>query len=114
MRKRCSAKTLSLRSLAMTASNRREFLADVGRGMLAASLGGALAGELGLSPAWAKEEVKARVTFGELEPLVDLMQATAPDKLLPQLVEKLKAGTDLKTLTAAAALANARAFGGND
>jgi hypothetical protein len=98
----------------MIASNRRGFLADVGRGMLAASLGGALAGELGLSPAWAKEDLKARVTFGELEPLVDLMQQTAPEKLLPQLVEKLKAGADLKTLTAAAALANARAFGGND
>ena len=95
-------------------SSRREFLADVGRGMLAASLGGALAGDLGLSPAWAKEDVKTRVSFGELEPLVDLMQATAPEKLLPQLVEKLKAGTDLKTLTCAAAFANARAFGGND
>lgn len=98
----------------MNAPNRREFLADVGRGMLAASLGGVLAGELGLAPAWAKEDLKARVTFGELEPLVDLMQQAAPEKLLPQLVEKLKAGTDLKTLTAAAALANARAFGGND
>lgn len=98
----------------MIASNRREFLADVGRGMLAASLGGALAGELGLSPAWAKEDLKTRVTFGELEPLVDLMQQTTPEKLLPQLVEKLKAGEDLKTLTCAAAFANARAFGGND
>lgn len=98
----------------MLPSNRREFLADVGRGMLAASLGGVLCGELGLSAAWAKEETKSRVTFGDFEPLVDLLQQTAPEKLLPQLVEKIKAGTDLKTLTAAAALANARAFGGND
>src|SRR5262245_37243550 len=102
------------RRLAMLPSNRREFLADVGRGMLAASLGGVLCGDLGLSAAWAKEDVKSRVTFGDYEPLVDLIQETAPEKLLPQLVEKIKAGTDLKTLTAAAALANARAFGGND
>lgn len=98
----------------MSSSTRRVFLADVGRGMLAASLGGTLAAELSLEPAWAKEDIKPRVTFGEFEPLVDLMQQTPPEKLLPQLAEKIKAGTDLKTLTAAAALANARAFGGND
>ena len=42
------------------------------------------------------------------------MQETAPDKLLPILVAKLKAGTNLKTLVTAAALANVRAFGGQD
>ena len=42
------------------------------------------------------------------------LQETPPDKLLPKVVEKLKNGTDLKTFTAAAALANARAFGGED
>src|SRR5262249_59729898 len=48
------------------------------------------------------------------EPLVSLMQATPTDKLLPILVGKLKEGTDPGTLVAAAALANARTFGGQD
>jgi hypothetical protein len=82
--------------------------------MLVASLGAPLAGELGLAPACATDEVTRRLTFGALEPLADLIQQTPGDKLLPQLVEKLRGGLDLKTLTAAAALANARAFGGND
>jgi hypothetical protein len=42
------------------------------------------------------------------------MQETPAEKLLPGLVEKLKAGTDLKTLVAAGSLANARTFGGQD
>jgi hypothetical protein len=93
--------------------NRREFLADVGKGMLIASVGPALAADLGISSAFADEEPK-RLLFGDREPLVALMQQTSVDKLLPILVEKLKAGTDLKTLVAAAALANARTFGGGD
>src|SRR5262249_18370894 len=47
-------------------------------------------------------------------PLVALMQETPLNRLLPVLVEKYQAGTDLRTLTAAAALANARTFGGHD
>src|SRR6185437_7392006 len=46
--------------------------------------------------------------------LVCLLQETPIEKLNSVLVEKLKAGTDLKTLTAAGALANARTFGGED
>jgi len=88
-------------------------MADVGRGMLAASLGTATALDLGLSPAIA-EEPGRRLTFGKLEPLVSFMQEAPLDKLLPTLVDKLGAGTDLKTLVSAAALANARAFGGQD
>jgi hypothetical protein len=42
------------------------------------------------------------------------MQETPAEKLLPILVERIRAGTELKTLTAAAALANARTFGGED
>lgn len=98
----------------MWRANRRNFLADVGRGMLVASLGAGVAGDLGLQPTWSDDSPKPRLSFGGLEPLVDLIQQTPGDKLLPQLVEKLKGGLDLKTLTAAAALANARAFGGND
>ena len=97
----------------MTNRNRRDFLADVGKGMLIASVGPALAADLGISSAFADEEPK-RLLFGDHEPLVALMQETPPDKLLPILVDKLKAGIDLKTLVAAAALANARTFGGGD
>jgi len=93
--------------------NRREFLAAVGRGTVAASIGTSLAADLGLSPARAADKDDA-LTFGKLEPLVCLMQETAANKLLPALVEKLRDGTDLQTLVAAAALANARTFGGED
>jgi len=95
----------------MVPNTRREFLADVGRGMLVASVGSAIAADLGLSGAFAADGPDA-LSFGDLDPLASLMQDTAPDKLLPILVEKLKAGTDLRTLTTAGALANAREFGG--
>src|SRR5438309_596543 len=98
----------------MRASSRREFLADVGRGMLIAGLGPALAADLGLARADAAEAGGDRLSFGALEPLVAMMQETPLDRLLPALVEKHQAGTDLRTLTAAAALANARTFGGHD
>lgn len=94
-------------------ASRRAFLADVGRGMLVASLGSATAFDLGLSRSFA-EEGDERLTFGELEPLVSLMQQTPAEKLLPMLIDKARAGTSLQTLTAAGALANARAFAGQD
>lgn len=97
----------------MSSHSRREFLADVGRGMLVASLGSATASDLGLAEAAASDEPQ-RVTFGELEPLVSLMQETAPDKLQPQLIERLKSGSSLQTLVSAGALANVRAFAGQD
>jgi hypothetical protein len=93
--------------------NRREFLAAVGRGALAAGIGSALAADLGLSPARAADQDDT-LTFGKLEPLVCLMQETPPAKLLPALVERMRDGTDLQTLVSAAALANARTFGGED
>ena len=95
----------------MVPNTRREFLADVGRGMLIASLGPAVAADLGFSGAFAADGPDA-LSFGDLEPLASLMQDTAPDKLLPILVEKVKGGTDLRTLVTAGALANAREFGG--
>ena len=94
-------------------STRREFLGDVGRGMLLAGLGTTLASDLGIARAVA-EDAAGTLSFGNLEPLVALMQDTPPAKLTALLVDKLKAGTDLRTLTAAAALANARTFGGQD
>jgi hypothetical protein len=92
---------------------RREFLADVGRGMIVAGIGPALAADLGVGRAWAGDAPDA-LTFGKLEPLVCLMQETAPDKLLPLLSERLGSGTELNQLVAAAALANVRTFGGED
>ncbi|HEY8504080.1 MAG TPA: hypothetical protein VIL46_05820 [Gemmataceae bacterium] len=97
----------------MTRQNRRAFLADVGRGMLIASVGPALAADLGLASA-ADGEDDGRLTFGKLEPLAGLMQDTPAAKLLPALVERIEGGTELRTLVAAAALANARTFGGED
>jgi hypothetical protein len=91
---------------------RREFLVDVARGMLLASLG-TTALDLELTRAFA-DDGSDKLSFGALEPLTDLMQATPPDKLQPMLVDKLHAGTEIKTLVAAAALANARQFGGQD
>src|SRR5439155_12888092 len=60
---------------------RREFLADVGRGMLVATVGCAAATELGLAPAFAADAPDT-LDFGSLEPLVRFMQETPPDKLL--------------------------------
>jgi hypothetical protein len=97
----------------MLSQNRRDFLADVGRGMLIASVGPALAADLGLASAFAGEDLKP-LSFGEREPLVALMQETPAEKLLPLLVAKLKGGLNLDALVAAAALANARTFGGQD
>lgn len=92
---------------------RREFLAQVGQGTLAATIGFEVASGLGLTPAMA-DEAPAALTFGSLEPLVRLMQETPAANLLPVLVNKLRTGTELRTLVAAGALANARTFGGED
>src|SRR5882724_9462157 len=91
---------------------RRDFLADVGRGMLLATVGCEVAGELGVSAAFAAED--NTLSFGSLERLVCLMQETPVQRLLPTLTEQLRSGTDLRRLVAAAALANARTFGGED
>src|SRR2546430_3198737 len=95
--------------------SRRAFLADVGRGVLVASVGVGLAQELGLAA--APDDVADgadALKFGELEPLVCLMQETPANQLLPKLVEQLNKGVDLRRLLSAAALANARTFGGQD
>src|SRR2546423_1700446 len=92
---------------------RREFLAEVGCGMLVATVGYEVANGLGLSSTLA-EEAPTALSFGTLEPLVCLMQETPANQLLPLLMQRLRSGTDLRQLTAAAALANARTFGGED
>ncbi len=98
----------------MNPSSRREFLSDVGRGMLAAGLGTSLASDLGFSTAFAAQGSDA-VPLGQYTALVELMRSTPAAKLQPLLATKaLKGETDLKSLTAAAALANAVTFGGCD
>src|ERR1044072_7044540 len=90
---------------------RREFLGEVGRGMLVATVGYEIASEMGLASGLTEETV---LSFGSLEPLVCLMQETPAQRLLRALTEQLRSGTDLRRLVAAAALANARTFGGED
>src|SRR5690606_25944076 len=83
------------RGIIMDPRNRREFLADVGRGMLVAGVGSSLAADLGLAPAWAGEDERPLVFGRDIEPLVALMQETEPDRLLPILVERSRSGADL-------------------
>ncbi|TWU23970.1 hypothetical protein Pla52o_18930 [Novipirellula galeiformis] len=99
----------------MNRNGRRQFLANVGSGMLVGTLGTGLAGDLGIRSACAYDgAADDRLTFGELEPLVSLMQETPLDKLQQVLLGKIDSGTDLSTLIAAGSLANARTFGGHD
>jgi hypothetical protein len=93
--------------------NRREFLADVGRGTLIAALGSSAAADLGLAGARA-DSPEPRLNFRELEGLVALMQETPAQRLVAVVVDELKRGVELQRLVAAAALANARTFGGED
>ncbi len=96
----------------MFRASRRQFLASVGQGMFVATVGYHTALDLGL--ARAATDAEPTLDFGSLEPLVDLMQSTEADKLLPILVARIRGGESLRTLVAAGALANARAFGGED
>ncbi len=98
----------------VNSKNRRDFLSDVGRGMLATGLGVGLANDLGFSTAFADRGPDS-LPLGAHESLVELIRGTPPDKLQPILIAKLKAGeVDNKKLISAAALANAEAFGGQD
>src|SRR5260221_10891731 len=93
-------------------NTRREFLADVGRGMLVAGVGWNAALDMGFAGKAFGEDTAAPLNFGDYEALVALMQETAPDKLLPILAEKLNIGTPLKTLLTAGGPANGRPFWG--
>lgn len=96
-----------------TPTSRRGFLAEVGKGMMVATLGYQAAREIGVASVIG-DEVSEKLSFGSLEPLVCLMQESNPQQLLPVLVEQLRSGVELRRLVAAAALANARTFGGED
>jgi hypothetical protein len=80
--------------------------------MLAALLGSSLAAELGLA-AEDTREGQAKTSAG-LAHLSQIIQQTPTKDLLPALHAELKNGVSLKELIAAGALANARAFGGQD
>ena len=82
--------------------------------MLVATVGSSAASDLGLAHALSSEPESKALEFGPLEPLVRFMQETPVDRLLPGLKEKLRTGCQLDRLIAAAALANARTFGGED
>src|SRR5438093_13481799 len=97
----------------MQTTSRREFLGGVGRTMGRAALGLAIAERLGFARALSRLAYE-RLRFGALDPLVDLLQQTPADELLPLLVQKLRGGTVLGDLVGAGALANARAFGGTN
>jgi len=98
----------------MQPRTRRQFLQEVGRGMVVAGVGAAVAADLGWSPTWAADD-SDRIALGDWRPLVDLLQQTPLEKLQPVLVAKLQSGeVDLTRLIAAGALANAETFGGQD
>lgn len=97
----------------MATYDRRTFLGKVGTGMLVSAGGLAVVNEFDLLGFVYANETD-RLEFGSLEPLVSLMQETSADALIPKLKAEMDGGTDLRTLAAAGALANARAFGGTD
>jgi len=92
-------------------TTRRQFFAVLGGTLELAALGLAAPG---LSPGLSRSRVLERLRFGPLDPLVDLLQETAPERILPLLVEELRGGLSLADLVAATALANARALGGSN
>lgn len=96
--------------------SRRGFLRSVSHGTLIATLGPAMAVDLGLtSQAFASIATEPQpLSFGDLEPLVCLLQETEPQKLQAAIFQKIKDQTSLKSLISAAAFANARTFGGED
>src|SRR5262245_51999349 len=93
-------------------SHRREFLQEVSGGMLAVLVGTGLAAELGLAAEDTRDD-RAK-TPADLARLSQIIQQTATKDLLPALHKELQSGVSLKELVAAGALANARAFGGQD
>src|SRR5262249_29420557 len=93
-RARTPAASLSPRGgRTMLHRTRRDFLKDVGKGMVVASVGSSLAADLGLGAAFAQQGPET-LGFGELEPLVCLMQETSAAQLQSVLVQRLRQGTE--------------------
>lgn len=98
----------------MSESSRRQFLQNVGSGMLVAGLGSQLAIELGVAGESDLNPTRSN-PYGDLGPWVTRMQEQHPDKLQIEMVSALnEEKVSLKQLVAAAALANAETFGGQD
>ena len=93
--------------------NRRDFLVEVGQGMLVGRVGTGLAADMGLAGRALADEAAPKTPAG-MERLVALLQETPVPKLMPTLVEQLEKGVTLRQLVAAGALANAHAFGGHN
>ena len=97
----------------MSERNRRDFLVEVGQGMLAGLVGTELAADMGLASRAMAEAPTTKSPEG-LERLVALLQETPAEKLMPTLVGQLQKGVTLRDLVAAGAVSNARAFGGHN
>lgn len=97
----------------MRRNDRRQFLAEVGQGLMIATVGLGTAVDMGLA-ATPKEEPAGRIDFGARERLVGMMQDTPLERFQQALADQMAAGVSLQELVAAAALANARTFGGED
>src|SRR5437870_595164 len=95
----------------MNRSDRREFLTEVAQGMTAVLVGTALARELDVG---AAAPVADNKTDRSLDRLAKEMQETRPEKFLGAFADWIEKGVTLRQLVAAAALANARAFAGQD
>ena len=80
----------------MSQSHRREFLQEVGGGMLAVLVGSGLAAELGLA-AEDNKEGKAKTATG-LARLSQIIQQTPTQDLLPALHAELKNGERLPAI----------------
>ena len=91
---------------------RRDFARVMGLS-LAAACGGRIYGR-GFAPALGGFAFDETLDFGRLEPLASAMQDLEADQAVARCVELLRAGTSANDLAAAAALANARTFGGED
>src|SRR6476469_3255570 len=99
-----------MRRCPVSQSDRRDFLQEVGGGMLAVLVGPSLAADLALA---AEDNRDGRPKPpAKLARLSQLIQQTPTGGLLPALAKELKNGASLRELIAAGALANARAFGG--
>jgi hypothetical protein len=95
--------------------SRRNFLKQLSGGMFLSTLGVGLSSELGLaSTTWLEDESSRELDFGGLSRWADLLTHTPLKKLQPALVREFEAGAKPAQLIAAGALANARAFGGED
>ena len=97
----------------MVTTNRREFLTGLSSTAIYAGVGTLFAQRMvpGLARAF---ETQSPLDFGELEPLVALLQNTPTEQLQPALVAKIRQGTSIRSLVIAGGLANARTFGGHD